>query len=109
MVICLHDVSAPTSDMTIEKILFNSVIYTPGARFIKIDLKNFYLKTPLPNRRYMKMKIYILPDEIIKKYNPPEIVHTEYVYFKIKIGMYGIPEAGILAIKLLKKRIGKHG
>ena len=58
---------------------------------------------------YMNMKIDILLDEIIKKYNLRDIVHNEYVYFKIKMGMYGLPEAVILANKLLKKRLGKHG
>ena len=57
----------------------------------------------------MKMKIDILPDDIIKKYNLRVIVHNEYVYFKIKMFMCGIPEAGILSNKLLKKRLGKHG
>ena len=109
MFICLYDVSAPTSDMTIEKMLSNSVISMPGAHFITLDLKNFYLKTPFPEPRYMKMKIDILPDDIIKKYNLGYIVYNEYVYFKIKMGMYGIPEAGILSKKLLKKRLSKHG
>ena len=95
--------------MTTAKLLFNSVISTPGARFITLDLKNVYLKTLFPDPRYMNMKIDILLDEIIKKYNLRDIVHNEYVYFKIKMGMYGLPEAVILANKLLKKRLGKHG
>ena len=57
----------------------------------------------------MKMKINILPDDIIEKYNLRYIVYNEYVYFKIKMGMYELPEAGIMANKLLKKRISKHG
>ena len=109
MSICMYDVSAPTSDMTTSKLIYNSVISTPGACFIKLNLKNFYLKTPLPQPRYTKMKIDILPDEIIEKYYLPDIVHNEYIYLKIKIGMYGLPGAGILANKLLKKRLSKHG
>ena len=101
--ICLYDVSTPTSDMTTAKNLFNSVISTPGARFITLDLKNFYLKTPLPQPRYTRMKIGILLNEIIEKCNLRDIVHNEYVYFKIKMGMYGLPEAGILDNKILKK------
>ena len=73
--------------MTTAKLLFNLFISTPGARFIKLDFKNFYFKTPLPEARCMKMKIYILPDEIIKKYNMCDIIHNEYVYFKINMSM----------------------
>ena len=65
--ICLYNVRTPTTDMMSQKVLSNSVISTPGARFITLYLKNFYLKTPLPQTRYTKMKIYILPNEIIKK------------------------------------------
>ena len=96
-------------DMTTSKLLFNSVISTPGERFITLYLKYFYLKTPLPQPRYTKTKIDILPNEIIEKYNLRDIVHNEYVYFKIKMGMYGLPEAGILDNKLLKKWLSKHG
>jgi hypothetical protein len=109
LLVCLYDVSAPTSDLTTSKLLFNSVISTPGARFITFDLKNFYLKTPLPTARYMRMKLDILPEEIIEKYNLRAIAHNGWVYFKIKRGMYGLPEAGILANKLLKKRLLKSG
>ena len=35
--IFMYDVSAPTFDMTTAKLIFNSVISTPGARFITLD------------------------------------------------------------------------
>ena len=47
LIVCLYDVSAPTLDLTTAKLLFNSVISTPGARFVTLDLKNFYPKTLL--------------------------------------------------------------
>ena len=36
-----------TAEMLVAKILFNSVIYTKNARFMTIDIANFYLMTPL--------------------------------------------------------------
>ena len=68
-----------------------------------LNFKNFYLGTPFPEARYTKMKIDILPDEIIDKYNLRNIVHNGWVYIKIKKGMYGLKEAGVLANKLLKE------
>jgi hypothetical protein len=109
LLVALYDVSTPTSDLTTAKLLFNSVISTPGARFVTLDLKNFYLKTPLPTARYMRMKLDILPEEIIVKYNLRAIAHNGWVYFRIKRGMYGLPEAGILANNLLKKRLLESG
>ena len=95
--------------MQFAKLLSDLVISTPGARFLTFDLKNFYLNTPLPTARYMRMKLDILPEEIIKKYHLSTIQHNGWVYFKIKRGMYGLPEAGILANKLLKKRLSAKG
>jgi hypothetical protein len=41
------EVATPTADMLVAKMLFNSVISTKGARFMTIDISNFYLMTPL--------------------------------------------------------------
>jgi hypothetical protein len=41
------DKSTRTAGLTTAKILINSVISTKGAQFMVIDIKNFYLNTPL--------------------------------------------------------------
>jgi hypothetical protein len=40
------DKSTRTAGLTTAKILINSVISTLGAKFLVIDIKNFYLNTP---------------------------------------------------------------
>ncbi len=40
-------VTTPTAEMLAAKMLFNSVISTKDARFMTMDISNFYLKTPL--------------------------------------------------------------
>jgi hypothetical protein len=50
----------------------------------------------------------MIPDEIQKQYNILDIVHDGYIYAKIRKGMYGLPQAGILANKLLVKRLALH-
>ena len=42
---CPYDVGTPTAEMLLVKILFNSVISTPGARFMTTDISDFYLAT----------------------------------------------------------------
>lgn len=37
------EVATPTAEMLVAKILFNSVISTPNAKFMTIDISNFYL------------------------------------------------------------------
>ena len=57
-----------TADITTSKILFNSTISTPGAKFMGIDIKNFYLGTPMKEYEYIKIHLSKIPDEIIEKY-----------------------------------------
>ena len=63
------DVGTPTAELLLIKILFNSVISTTGAKFMTIDIANFYLNTPLTRLEYFKSKKRDIPDEIIKLYN----------------------------------------
>ncbi len=41
------DVGTPTADMTLFKCLMNSIISTPGAQCIMVDIKDFYLCIPM--------------------------------------------------------------
>ena len=38
------EVATPTAEMLVAKMLFNSVISTPGAKFMTMDISNFYLQ-----------------------------------------------------------------
>ena len=60
------DNSTPTADLLTVKILLNSVISTPGAKFMTIDISNFYLNTPLDRYEYMKMKLSNFPEDIVE-------------------------------------------
>jgi hypothetical protein len=63
------DIATPTSDLFTTKLLFNWVLSTPGAIFIEMDIKNFNLNSPMERPKYMKLKLDLIPDEIIEKYN----------------------------------------
>ena len=60
------ELATPTEDVLVAKILFNSIISTKGARFVKIDVSNFYLMTPLKRPEYIRINVRDIPDEIIK-------------------------------------------
>ena len=104
------DVGTPTADLLTVKLLFNSIVSTPGAKFMSIDISNFYLNTPMERYEYMKMKIEHFPEEIIEEYNLREKVTPDgYLYVEVRAGMYGLPQAGILAQELLEKRLNAKG
>ena len=42
-------VTTKCADLTTAKIMFNSVISTENARFCTMDIKDFYLNTPMAN------------------------------------------------------------
>ena len=63
------ELTTRTADLTTSKIVWNSVLSTEGARFMGIDIKNFYLGTPLDQFEYMKMPLHLLPEHIIEQYN----------------------------------------
>jgi hypothetical protein len=53
---------------------------------------------------YMRLRLNIIPEEIIVKYNLRDLVDEEgWVYIEIRKGMYGLPQAGIIANQLLEK------
>ena len=55
-------VATPTAEMLVAKLLFNSVISTQGARFMTMDIANFYLMTPLKRPEYVKIKLSDIPE-----------------------------------------------
>ena len=102
--------STPTAELLVAKILFNSVISTKNAKFMTINISNFYLNSPLPRPEFVKIKINDIPEEIIKEYKlRNKVTPHGYVYIMATKGMYSLPQAGLIANKILEKRLNKHG
>ena len=69
-----------------------------------LDVKNFYLNTPMERYEYVRIKLDDIPQEIIVEYSLHDKVSSDgHVYVEIQKGMYGLPQAGILAQQLLEK------
>jgi hypothetical protein len=96
-----------TAGLTTAKNLINNVISTFGAKFLVIDIKNFYLNTPLGRFEYTIINLSSLPQETIDKYDLIELAQDGKVNIKIQKGMCRLPQAGILAKKLLKRNLAK--
>ena len=104
------DAGTPTADLLTVKLLINSVISTHGARFFTMDIKNFYLNTPMARYEYMRLKLADMPADVIEHYKLLDVATPDgYVYCEIRKGMYGLPQAGIIAQELLAKRLKEHG
>ena len=90
------------------KLIWNSTICTKGVCFAGANIKDMYLKTPLDRFENMKMPLSLFPQDIINNYGLNDKVLNGYVHMKTCKGMYGLPQAGILANKLLKKCLAIH-
>ncbi len=64
----LNDCGTPTADLLTVKLMFNSIISTPCAKFMTIDIKDFYLMTPTDCYEYFRMKLELFPQDIIDEY-----------------------------------------
>jgi hypothetical protein len=83
--------STQTAGLTTAKILINSVISTLGAKFLVIDINNFYLNTPLGQFEYMVINLSSLPQETTENYDLIKLSQDGEVYIEIQKGMYGLP------------------
>jgi hypothetical protein len=79
-----------TADITTFKNLINSTLSTKDTEMKLMDIKKYYLGTPLPRYEYMRMLLSIFPKEIINKYNLRALALYGWVYIEIRKGMYGL-------------------
>jgi hypothetical protein len=98
-----------TADLTVTKAILNSVCSTKAALYMNMDVKNYYLGTPLERYEYVRIPVSMVPGKFMDEYNLHSLVHNGYLYVEVRKGMYGLPQAGLLANVLLEKRIAKHG
>ena len=102
-------VTTRTCDLVTFKMHINSTLSWTKRKYCSFDVKNFYLNTPTEHSDYMKIPLTHIPDEIIAEHALRNKVHSDgTIYIEIRKGMYGLPQAGMLANKLLKRRLTKH-
>jgi hypothetical protein len=91
------NVTTQTADIKTAKCLFSSVVSTPNGRFMTLDLKDFYLCSDLPDYEYVRIPTHMLPSAIVELYQLESKIYNGYVYAEVRMGMYGLPQAGKLA------------
>jgi hypothetical protein len=70
------DVGTPTGSIELVKLLVNSVLSQRNTRLATMDLKNFYLNTPLDQPEYVRIKLADIPQEFIDKYKLNKIARN---------------------------------
>jgi hypothetical protein len=106
---CEEEVSVRTADINTAKLHWNSVISTKGARYMCLDIGNFYLTAALEYFEYMKMPLALFPTWIVEQYNLKELALNGYVHLEMRRAVWGLPQAGILANKRLRRKLAPFG
>ena len=78
------DCGTPTVALSTVKYLLISIVSTSNEKRITIDIKDFYLCTPMARFEYMRIKITDLPNDVVKHHKlSAKVTKDGYVYVKI--------------------------
>ncbi|GKY90853.1 hypothetical protein MPSEU_000058100 [Mayamaea pseudoterrestris] len=102
------DVSTKSADLATVKLLLNKVVSSPGATFLTIDIKDFYLNTPMDKYEYMHIPVWAIPDDIREQYRLADLIHNGHAVVEIHHGMYGLKQAGCIAYDQLVAYLAPH-
>ena len=92
------------ASLTTTKIHLNSVVSTPGTKYVIADIKYFYYGKPLNRFEYLQVQLNMVPEEIQHQYALHMLVNGGWVYIEVRKGMPGLKEAG----KVANDRLTKH-
>ena len=58
------EITTQTVDLTTSKILWNSVLGTQDAKYMCIDIKYFFIGTPVDRYEYMRISLTMFPEHV---------------------------------------------
>ena len=94
--------------MPLVKILLQSVI-SDESKWLTIDIKDYYLNTPLTRPEYLRIAAKFLPPTVIQSHNLQQYIRNNALLFQVNKGMYGLPQAGLLAQQRLITHLASAG
>ena len=97
--------------MLTTKLHLNSVISDAkkGSRYFNLDVKNFFLGSPMAYYQYARVHASLILTEIFDEY-PDLVVEADgYVYLEARKGIYGLKGAGLLVFKHLVSNLEPFG
>lgn len=101
-------VTARTASLEVVRTMYNSALHRK-ANLCNADITDYYLGTPMDRPEYLRMTRKQLSPTIIAEYDMEQYFHNDVVHFEVNKGMYGLPQAGLLAQQRLIKHLAAHG
>lgn len=105
------DKSAYTADMPTVKILLNRTVSDPDRKWMTADIVDMYLHTRLQRKEYMAIDIKYMSEATRLRFKIYDFLSPgdTKIYVEILGGIYGLPQAGLLAQEKLFKHLNTHG
>ena len=100
--------AAQTAALEVMRLLLNALV-SEGANLMTLDIKDFYLGTPLDEPEFMRIPLKFIPLYVQLKYNLKAIQSHDAVIMRIDKSIYGLKQAGILSQTRLVEQLAKHG
>ncbi len=97
--------SVRMADLDTAKLHWNSVVSTPLARYMCLNIKNFYLTAALEYFDYSQMPLTLFPAWIIEQYDMEKHALNGYIHLEMRQAVWGLPQVGILANKRLRQKL----
>jgi hypothetical protein len=101
--------SVRTADLDTAKLHWTIVISMENARYMCLDIKNFYLTAALEYFEYMKIPLALFPAWTVEQYNLRTLALDGWVHIKMRRVVWGLPQAGILTNKRLHRKLATFG
>ncbi len=78
------ELTTHSADITTSKPHWNSILSTQQAKYMCLDLKNFYLSGPLDRYKYMRIPISMFPAWIVAQYDLLHKIVKGHIYLKMQ-------------------------
>jgi hypothetical protein len=95
--------AARTAPMPAVKLLLQAALW------LTMDIKDYYLGTPLVRPEFLRIPTHLVPSEVIERHRLQPFIHRDSILFQVDKGMYGLPQAGLLAQQRLVQHLAQHG
>jgi hypothetical protein len=105
------ETAAQTAAMSTVKILFNAIA-SEKAKALCLEIKDFYLGTPMAKPVYVNILLRQISITAQKKhgiYDPAADQDRDSVYARADKTIYGLPQAGLLSQQRLVGHLADHG
>ena len=88
------ETASPAASLIETKLIINSVISDHAkynSKFCAIDLKDFFLNTPMKRPEFLRIHSRYLSQDLRKEYKLDSLIDSDgYVYCQVNKGIYGL-------------------